>query len=89
MCETNDGFRIAEVDMKLRGPGEMEGTRQSGHLNFKIADIQQDLPILEEARKSAAQILEQDPELHSPENAGLRHHISQSKNGKEDWSKIL
>lgn len=89
MCETNDGFRIAEVDMKLRGPGEMEGTRQSGHLNFKIADIQQDLPILEEARKSAAQILDADPELNLAEHEGLKRHITESRTGKEDWSKIL
>jgi ATP-dependent DNA helicase RecG len=89
MTETNDGFRIAEVDMEIRGPGVIEGTRQSGHLNLKIANIQTDLNILTEARKTATEIMTNDPELVSPEHHSLKTYLQQPGIHKTEWSKIL
>ena len=61
MCETNDGFKIAEKDLEIRGPGDIEGTRQSGLLNFKLANIIEDKNILEAARQTAEKVIEVDP----------------------------
>ena len=72
MVETNDGFRIAEVDLQLRGPGEFFGTRQSGLPEFRVADLLRDAALLEEARREAQAIIAADPELRAPEHRGLR-----------------
>jgi ATP-dependent DNA helicase RecG len=87
LCETTDGFRIAEKDMELRGPGDIAGTRQSGLLDFKLADIVRDRDILQQAIKAAQSILESDPELGLPEHAFLRKQLTQEK-GKTPWSRI-
>lgn len=87
MCETNDGFKIAEKDLALRGPGEIEGTRQSGMLNFKLANIVQDRELMELAGKIAARIAEADPDLNSAENLPLQRYLHQAR-GKTAWSKI-
>ena len=87
MCATNDGFRIAEKDLELRGPGDIEGTRQSGMLNFKLASIVQDKHWLDVARKIAARVLDADPDLNSAENLRLKEYL-QSLQGKTMWSKI-
>lgn len=87
MCATNDGFKIAEKDLVLRGPGDIEGTRQSGDLNFKLANIVQDRDWLELAKKLAAQITDEDPDLNSAENLPLKTYLHQLK-GKTPWSKI-
>jgi ATP-dependent DNA helicase RecG len=87
MCETTDGFRIAEKDMEIRGPGDIAGTRQSGVLDFKLADIVRDREILLKAVQSAQNILAIDPELELPAHTGLRHQLKQEK-GKTHWSKI-
>jgi len=87
MCATNDGFIIAEKDLELRGPGDIEGTRQSGALNFKLASLVNDKVILEKAKAEAERVLENDPELISPENNPLKIYL-QSKKGKTLWSKI-
>jgi ATP-dependent DNA helicase RecG len=87
MCETTDGFRIAEKDMEIRGPGDIAGTRQSGVLDFKLADIVRDREILLKAVQSAQNILAFDPELELPAHAGLRHQLKQEK-GKTPWSRI-
>ncbi len=87
MCETNDGFKIAEKDLELRGPGDVEGTRQSGILDFKLADIVKDKQMLQVAKEVAERIIEQDIQLNSPENAGLKKFI-QAQKGKTVWSKI-
>lgn len=87
MVATNDGFRIAEKDLELRGPGEIEGTRQSGALNLKLADLVQDKQILETARKLALDLLEKDPELGLRENFSTREYL-RSLTGKTPWSKI-
>jgi ATP-dependent DNA helicase RecG len=88
MVHTNDGFEIAEVDMQLRGPGDMQGTSQSGHLNLRIADITKDQKILQEARNTAEEILDKDAQLQLPDNFRLRQHISNLKSEMKKWSRI-
>jgi ATP-dependent DNA helicase RecG len=87
MVATNDGFMIAEKDLELRGPGEIEGTRQSGALNLKLADLVQDKQILETARNLALELLENDPDLSKQENFSLREYL-RLLIGKTPWSKI-
>ena len=87
MCDTTDGFKIAEKDMELRGPGDISGTRQSGLLDYKLADIVRDKPILQLAIGAAERLLATDPELSAPEHAVLRSWIFREK-GKTAWSKI-
>ena len=87
MVQTNDGFVISEKDMELRGPGDIEGTRQSGLLDLKLADIVEDRPILEAARASAEKILQEDPDLSTPENQSLQQFLA-AQQGKSQWSKI-
>ena len=87
MCETNDGFKIAEKDLEIRGPGDIEGTRQSGILNFKLANLIEDKKILEAARATTEKIIEEDPALSSANNLCLRNYLGTQK-GKTVWSKI-
>lgn len=87
LCATNDGFKIAEKDLEIRGPGDIGGTRQSGMLNFKLANIVMDREWLELAREMAEKILDQDPDLNSEENRGLKSFLVAQK-GKTQWSKI-
>ena len=87
MCDTNDGFKIAEKDLELRGPGDIEGTRQSGALNFKLASIVNDKHILDLAKMQAELLLEKDEDLSLAENLMLRNYLSMQK-GKTLWSKI-
>lgn len=86
MVDTNDGFKIAEVDLKLRGPGNIEGTQQSGTLDLRIANLATDGIILEEARKVAMNILEQDENLELPEHYPLKVFIQQKR--QYNWSNI-
>jgi ATP-dependent DNA helicase RecG len=82
MTQTNDGFKIAEEDLRLRGPGELAGTRQSGNLDLRIADLVQDGKMLEIARQAALQLLEQDPQLQATEHQLLLQkalHLSTEK----------
>ena len=88
MVRTNDGFEIAEVDLKLRGPGDIMGTQQSGILNLKIADIVKDNHILKTARYYALQLLKDDPSLEKPENLGIRHSYAQLTKYKNIWNYI-
>ena len=87
MTATNNGFEIAEKDLELRGPGEIEGTRQSGVLNLRLADLVKDRPILDAAKKIADQLIEEDPELESAENLRLKYYLV-SLQGKTPWSRI-
>jgi ATP-dependent DNA helicase RecG len=87
MCATNDGFKIAEKDLELRGPGEIEGTKQSGMLNFRLASLVNDKDLLDAAKFYAEKILEEDDNLTEQENAGLRVYLLSQK-GKTVWSKI-
>jgi ATP-dependent DNA helicase RecG len=87
MTSTNNGFVIAEKDLDMRGPGDIEGTRQSGVLNFKLASIVQDRPLLEVARRFAENITDTDPELSSAENLRIRKFLEINQ-GKTAWSRI-
>lgn len=87
MCETNDGFKIAEKDLEIRGPGDIEGTRQSGLLNFKLANIVEDRKILEAARIAAEKIISEDPSISLTENQCLKNFL-ESEKSKTAWSKI-
>ena len=75
MSATNDGFKIAEKDLELRGPGEIEGTRQSGMLNFKLASLVNDKDLLDASKFYADAVLSADEELIKPENAGLKSFL--------------
>ncbi len=88
MVNTNDGFEIASVDLNLRGPGELQGTRQSGALEFKIADLAKDGMILQLAREAAEKIIEMDPELEHPVNVVVKRHLQYLALQKKNWSKI-
>ncbi len=89
MTSTSDGFEIAEADLKLRGPGDLEGTQQSGvAFDLKIADITRDGQILELARNVASKILDADPQLASPENAIFVKQLRRLKKEDADWSRI-
>jgi ATP-dependent DNA helicase RecG len=87
MTNTNDGFKIAEKDLELRGPGEVDGTRQSGALNFRLADIVQDKAILEEARNRAKQVVAEDSALKMDKNLCIKNYLASTKN-KTGWGKI-
>ena len=89
MCETNDGFRIAEADLKLRGPGDLEGTQQSGMaFDLKIADIARDGQLLQMARDEAQRIIDADPQCQSPQYQLLWNHLKQMKKTNIDWAAI-
>ena len=87
MVATNDGFKIAEKDLEIRGPGTIDGTKQSGLLNFKLASIVQDKIMLEAAKTAVENILETDPDLNMAENLLLKNYLNLQK-GKTAWSKI-
>lgn len=88
MVRTNDGFEIAEVDMKLRGPGDLMGTRQSGILNLQIADLMKDGHILEEARQAVIGMMEADPEMTHPEHQAIRESFQRRMSKKVQWGRI-
>jgi ATP-dependent DNA helicase RecG len=88
MVRTNDGFEIAEVDLKLRGPGDMEGTQQSGLPGLRLADITKDVAILQHARTVAAEILDDDPTLEKEIHAGLVSELKREQKGSVNWGRI-
>jgi ATP-dependent DNA helicase RecG len=87
MVKTNNGFEIAEIDMQLRGPGNIEGTQQSGLLDLKVADLTTDQDLLAQARKCVENIFDKDPQLILPENQILNNTL-QLKNAGLTWDKI-
>ncbi|WP_158838365.1 ATP-dependent DNA helicase RecG [Polaribacter sp. L3A8] len=88
MVDTTDGFKIAEVDLKLRGPGNLMGTQQSGVLNLKIADVVKDSKILVAARNTAISLLQEDSNLSKPENKSIRNAYSELSKTSKIWSEI-
>lgn len=87
MTQTGNGFEIAEKDLELRGPGDIAGTRQSGMLDFKLADIVRDRPLVDAAKTLVMDILEKDPDLDSAENLRLKNFL-QAQKRQTGWSKI-
>jgi ATP-dependent DNA helicase RecG len=88
LLQTNDGFKIADADMKLRGPGEIEGTRQSGAPQFRLADLVTDEIILNEARSSAEEILEADPMLEQSQHRMLQKYLAEQGRKLKKWGKV-
>ncbi|MFT7121081.1 MAG: ATP-dependent DNA helicase RecG [Neolewinella sp.] len=88
MVDTTDGFKIAEADLRLRGPGMLDGTQQSGVLQMRIADLAQDGRILSVARDRAKDILEKDPRLQLPEHAKLSEHMDKYMKAVKGWGRI-
>lgn len=88
MVQTNNGFEIAETDLKLRGPGDLMGTQQSGVLDLLIADLGKDGDILKQARESAFLVLHSDPNLESEQNNVIRIQIEQTRKADVNWSRI-
>ena len=88
MCRTNDGFEIAEVDMELRGPGDVMGTQQSGVPDLKVADLVRDRPLLTSARHLAEEVLEADPNLTQPAHFSLREALETALKARSNWGRI-
>ena len=89
MCDTNDGFRIAEADLKLRGPGDLEGTQQSGMaFDLKIANIARDGQIVQMARDEAQKIIDDDPDCKKPEYTTLWNRLRELRNTNINWAAI-
>ncbi|WP_264509710.1 ATP-dependent DNA helicase RecG [Flavobacterium sp. N1719] len=88
MCATNDGFEIAEVDLKLRGPGDIMGTQQSGVLNLQIADLVKDKDILQLARSYAIRLLKSDPAMEQPQHQTLKQIFFELSRKKNIWNYI-
>lgn len=88
MVETNDGFEIANFDLQLRGPGDLQGTRQSGMLDFKIADLTKDEKLVAYTRNYAQQVLEKDPDLSMPEHKRLAETLEKQMRRDTNWSVI-
>jgi len=88
MVKTNNGFEISETDLKLRGPGDLMGTQQSGALDLLIADLGKDGDLLKIAREEALAILEEDPTLEKPENTTIRQQVDSMKKSAVNWSRI-
>ncbi|MEJ6582737.1 MAG: ATP-dependent DNA helicase RecG [Crocinitomicaceae bacterium] len=88
MVRTNDGFEIAEVDLQLRGPGDLLGTQQSGILDLKISNLSKDAQIVSMAREVAKQILRNDPTIELPKNKGIRSRLSDLLRSRPNWGRI-
>jgi ATP-dependent DNA helicase RecG len=88
LVRTNNGFEIAEADLKLRGPGNMDGKQQSGIIQLKLADLSKDGAILETAREEAFTILSADPFLTQQEHKGLKKFLEQNKEALKGWGRI-
>ncbi len=88
MVRTNDGFEIAEVDLHLRGPGDIMGTQQSGMLDLKIADLSKDAQIVILAREQAKDVLSRDPDLKEPEHASLNLTLTEALKSRPNWGRI-
>jgi ATP-dependent DNA helicase RecG len=88
MTSSNDGFQIAEVDLKLRGPGNIMGTQQSGILKFKIADLIQDQALLKAAREQALRIVTQDPMMKDADHQCIKRTLTALKFDSNIWNFI-
>jgi ATP-dependent DNA helicase RecG len=88
MVRTTNGFEIADVDLKLRGPGDLSGTRQSGALELRLADLSQDALLVQQTRAAATKLLDEDPMIKKVDNQVLRSWLMQHFRTQFDWAKI-
>jgi len=88
MVRTQDGFEIADVDLKLRGPGDLMGTQQSGMLNLRLADLKEDTPVMDLSRRALQDLFDADPELKRPDHQQIIQEFRKRKSGKVDWGRI-
>ena len=88
MVNSNDGFEIAEVDLQLRGPGDLMGTQQSGELDLKISDLRKDGQLVILAREAARKLIKEDPQIENQKNHNIKEHIQKIILSKPDWGKI-
>ena len=89
MCQTNDGFQIAEADLKLRGPGDLEGTQQSGiAFDLKIADIARDGQLIQLARDEAQKIINDDPDSEKSQYSMLWNRLNELRKSNVNWAAI-
>ncbi len=88
MVRTQDGFEIADVDLKLRGPGDLLGTQQSGMLNLRLADLKQDTPIMDLSRRALEDLIKADPEFKAESHQFILSEFQKRKSGKVDWGRI-
>ncbi len=88
MVSTNDGFEIAEADLLLRGPGETQGTRQSGQVEMKLGDLTKDEPLIRHTRRMVSLLLEYDPLLSKPEHAATKRYFDMYYSQDFDWGRI-
>ncbi|MDW8393023.1 MAG: ATP-dependent DNA helicase RecG [Chitinophagales bacterium] len=88
MTQTTDGFRIAEEDLRLRGPGDLEGTRQSGMIEFRVANPLRDASLLEQARNEAVHLAQQDPDLMLPAHQTLKHYLMHNEKRFGNWIRV-
>ncbi|MBK9190854.1 MAG: ATP-dependent DNA helicase RecG [Crocinitomicaceae bacterium] len=88
MCETNDGFKIAEVDLRLRGPGDIMGTQQSGLLNLRLSDLSRDAQIVQLARDKARDLIDRDPKFEMKEHQNIANELRKILKSKPNWSRI-
>jgi ATP-dependent DNA helicase RecG len=88
LVDTNDGFKISETDLQIRGAGDLQGTQQSGILDMKIANLGQDQVILQQARDAVIKMLEKDPHLAATEHSVLQAFFEERKRTNSDWSRV-
>jgi ATP-dependent DNA helicase RecG len=88
MVRTNNGFEIADVDLKLRGPGDLAGTQQSGVIDLIFTDLSQDSELVKIVREQAQEILNQDADLDKQQNQCIKAHLLSFKNNTANWSRI-
>ena len=88
MVQSQDGFVIAEADLSLRGPGDMEGTRQSGMLDLKLTSLSEDKHWIELSRHCAVEVLKQDPKLEWPAHRDLAEHLNEIRKKSGDWGRV-
>ncbi|HRO73522.1 MAG TPA: helicase-related protein, partial [Saprospiraceae bacterium] len=88
MVRTNNGFDIAEADLKLRGPGDIQGTQQSGLMDFKLLELSKDRPIMDTARNIALRIIENDPNLERDIHITIRQQIQRLRRKNKDWARF-
>ena len=88
MVKYTDGFKISEVDLEIRGPGDLMGTQQSGVINFKIADLIKDNKILVRAREEVKSLLKEDPDLSKLKNILIKNRLQSYESQKMNWGRI-